>query len=500
MTERAHETRVVAGARGASLPSALGAWCAARRHSLVVWGAMTLWSAVLFATARSDYLGFRLGRFDFGNTVQAVWSTAHGLPLDVTNVWGEQVSRLGIHADAILALFAPFWIVAPTPVTVLLIRIAAVSLGALPVFWLARRHVASERIAMLLALSYLAYPWLAWTALQPNPVTFAIPLLLYCIWALDADRLLAFVPFAVLAALTGELMGLTLAALGLWYAIARGRRRAGFVIAIAAAAWSVLAVYVVIPAFAGVSSAYYGYFVSVGGSPQGVIRTVFTDPGAIAAALFTSRDLLYVLALALPLGGLFVLAPGLAVAALPQLAENGLAGPTAMTDPRQHYTAAVIPILVAAVVVGISRLSARSQAVAAKVILVLCLGLSVVVGAWPGVPVKTTEWDAVKFSPAHVDALRAAVALVPDDAAVSSTNKAGSHLSARRYYYSVPVLGRAEWIVLDTQDPFVATPVFPVLAKSQRTLDAFTGRIERDPRWRQVYAQEGVLVLRRVSP
>jgi uncharacterized membrane protein len=460
---------------------------------------MVVWCAVLFATARSDYLGFRLGRFDFGNMVQAVWSTAQGRPLDATNVWGEQLSRLGIHADAILALFAPFWIVAPTPVALLGIRVAAVSLGALPVFWLARRHLASERTAMLLALSYLAYPWLAWAAFQPHPVTLAIPLLLYCIWALDADRLLAFVPFAVLTALSGELMGLTLATLGLWYAIARGRRRAGFSIATAAFAWSVIAVYVVIPAFAGAPSTYYGYFVSVGGSPQGVIRTLFTDPGAIAAALLTSRDVLYVLALALPVAGLFALAPGMALAALPQLVANGLAGPTAMTDPRQHYTAVVIPVLMASVVMGIGRLSDRAQVVAAKVTLALCLGVSIVVGAWPGVPGKTPEWDAVKFSPAHVDALRAAVALVPADAPVSSTNKAGSHLSARRYYYSVPVLGRARWIVLDTQDPFVATPVFPVLAESQRTLDAFTRRIERDGHWKKVFAREGVLVFRKSS-
>jgi hypothetical protein len=125
--------------------------------------------------------------------------------------------------------------------------------------------------------------------------------------------------------------------------------------------------------------------------------------------------------------------------------------------------------------------------------------VSIIVGAWPGVPGKTPEWDAVKFSPAHVDALRAAVALVPADAPVSSTNKAGSHLSARRYYYSVPVLGRARWIVLDTQDPFVATPVFPVLAESQRTLDAFTRRIERDGHWKKVFAREGVLVFRKSS-
>lgn len=500
MTEQAHGTRVAAPAPGRSLSSALLSWCATRRHALVVWGAMTVWSAALFAIARSDYVRFRVGRFDLGNMVQAISSTSHGRPLDFTNVWGDQVSRLGSHVDPILALFAPFWAIAPSPVTVLLVRIVVVSLGALPVFWLARRHLASERIAVLLALSYLAYPWLSWAALQPNPVTLAIPLLLYCIWALDADRLRVFVPFAVLAALTGELMGLTLAALGLWYAIARGRRRAGVVIAVAASAWSVLAVYIIVPRFSGGASAYYGYFVSIGGSPQGVIRTLFTDPGAIAAALVTSRDLVYVLALALPLAGLFVLAPGLALVALPQLAENGLAGPTAMTDPRQHYTAAVIPILVGAVVVGISRLSARGQAVAARVILVLCLGLSVVVGAWPGAPGRTAEWDTVRFSSAHVDALRGAVALVPDGAAVSSTNKAGAHLSARQYYYSVPVLGHAGWIVLDTQDPYVATPVFPVLARSPRTLDAFADRIGRDARWHEVYSQDGVLVFRKVSP
>ena len=498
MSDPIAESHALDGAARTPLSNSALAWCGARRHALVVWSAMAAWSGVLFATARSEYVNFRLGRFDFGNMVQAIWSTAQGRPLQVTNVSGDEVSRLSIHIDPVLALFAPFWAALPSPETVLLVRIVAVSLGALPVFWIARRHLASEGIASLLALAYLAYPWLAWTALEPHPVTLAIPLLLYCVWALDADRLVAFVPFAALAALTGELVGLTLALIGLWYAFSRGRRRAGLVIALLGIGWSLFAVYVVVPAFSGSGSAYYGYFVGVGGSPQGVVRTLFTHPGAIASALFTGRDVLYVLALALPLGGLFVLAPGLAAAALPQLLQNGLAGPTAMTDPRQHYSAVVIPIAISATVLGIAGLSVRRQALAAKVVFGLCLGLSVVVGAWPGVPGKVPAWDAVDFSPAHVDALRAAVGLVPDNAAVSSTNKAGSHLSARRYYYSVPVLGRADWIVLDTQDPFVETPVFPVLAKSPLTLERFTRRIQRDPRWRRVYDEEGVLVFRRV--
>ena len=60
-----------------------------------------------------------------------------------------------------------------------------------------------------------------------HPVTLAIPLFLLCIWFLEGDRLVLFAACAMPAASTGELMGATIAALGIWYALARGRRRAG---------------------------------------------------------------------------------------------------------------------------------------------------------------------------------------------------------------------------------------------------------------------------------
>ena len=74
--------------------------------------------------------------------VQPVWSTAHGRPLEVTNgATGEQMTRLGQHVDPILALLTPLWVVAPTPLTLVAVQVVAVSLGALPVYWLARRHL-----------------------------------------------------------------------------------------------------------------------------------------------------------------------------------------------------------------------------------------------------------------------------------------------------------------------------------------------------------------------
>ena len=194
------------------------AWCAVRRWSLVVWSGMLAWSAILFLAVGADYSGYRLGRFDLGNMTQAVWSTAHGTaPGHDVPQWGaggparEPRRPDPRSARAALGGF-------PTPLMLGAVQIAVVALGALPVYWLGRRHLGSERPAAFLALAYLAYPWLTWNAVDAmHPVTLAVPLFLFCVYFLGRrpefcqqqhhSRLLALT--------TGELMGVTVAALGL---------------------------------------------------------------------------------------------------------------------------------------------------------------------------------------------------------------------------------------------------------------------------------------------
>jgi uncharacterized membrane protein len=485
---------------GVSVLGRARAWSAASRWDLVVSAGMVAWSAVLFATVRSEYSSFRLGRFDLGNMTQAVWSTAHGRPLDVTLIDGDQAARLAFHVDPILVLLSPLWIVAPSPLTLAAVQIAAMALGALPVYWLGRRYLGSERPAALLALAYLAYPWLSWNALDAiHPVTLAVPLFLYCVYFLDGERPWAALPFAILVLATGELMGFFVAVLGVWYALAHRRRVAGLALVSLGVGWSILAIYVVVPMFADGSSPYFGYYASVGGSPVGVLKTAVTDPGAIASALFTGDLLRYVFGLGVPLVGLFVLAPGLAAVALPQILASGLSDSEVMTEPRHHYTAAVIPFLVAATVIGIARLPVPRRAFAAALVLAASATLSLTIGAWSFALRDNHFWYGAQVPAARRDALRAAVALVPGDAAVSSTNKAGSHLSARRYVYSAPVLGGADWIVLDMADPFVPAQGSPVLERRPDVLRAFRRRIERSPSWERVFESSGVLVFRRSS-
>ena len=86
-----------------------------RRAPLAVWTAATAFAAGFSALSVLRHDSFETGRFDLGNMVQAVWATAHGHPLRVTNLQGEQVSRLSAHVDPILAAFAPLWWIWPSP-------------------------------------------------------------------------------------------------------------------------------------------------------------------------------------------------------------------------------------------------------------------------------------------------------------------------------------------------------------------------------------------------
>jgi hypothetical protein len=96
-----------------------------------------------------------------------------------------------------------------------------------------------------------------------------------------------------------------------------------------------------------------------------------------------------------------------------------------------------------------------------------------------------------------VAALRDAIAIVPDDAAVSTSNSVGAYLSARRYVYSVPNLGQATWIVVDGSDPWVVRPDSPILTRRPKVVQALVRRLERDRAWTRVFDREQVTVFRR---
>jgi len=462
----------------------------------LLWTAISAYAAGFSALSILRHRAFSTGRFDLGNMVQAVWSTAHGHPLQITGLRGDQISRLGAHFDPILAAFAPLWLAWPSPDMLLVAQAVAVALGALPVFWLACKHLASDRVALGFALAYLIYPPTQWLTLNEfHPVALACPLLLYAIWFLDEGRLLPFAACAIVAATTKEEIALVVAGLGIWYALAHGRRWTGAAVAAAGVAAALIAIEVVIPHFhrAGTSS-FFTRYSEVGSTPGGIVHTALTDPWKIVTTTATGRGLGYLAQLVLPLALLVVLAPLALIAAVPELAVNLLSAATTQTSIRFHYTAGLIPVLIAAAVFGAKRLPPRIPV--ATIVVVTALAANYLLGPaplWRYFPGGEQHQARAADVSEHDRIAGRALRLIPPHAVVSATNSLGAHLSARRRVLSFPYLQDAQWVAADETAPGYADRLAPLPTAVQLSW------LRRNPEWRLVFERDGILIFHRAS-
>jgi uncharacterized membrane protein len=460
----------------------------------LLWTAIGAYAAGFSALSILRHRAFSTGRFDLGNMVQAVWSTAHGHPLQITGLRGDQISRLGAHFDPILAAFAPLWLAWPSPDMMLVAQAVAVAVGALPVFWLARKHLGSDRVALGFALAYLIYPPTQWLTLNEfHPVALACPLLLYAIWFLDEGRLVPFAACAIVAATTKEEIALVVAGLGIWYALAHGRRWTGAAVAVAGVAAALIAIEVVIPHFnrAGTSS-FFTRYSEVGSTPGGIVHTALTDPWKIVTTAATGRGLGYLAQLVLPLALLVVLAPLVLIAAVPELAVNLLSAATTQTSIRFHYTAGLIPVLIAAAVFGAKRLPPRIPV--ATIVVVTALAANYLLGPaplWRYFPGGEQHQARAADVSEHDRIAARALRLIPPHAVVSATNSLGAHLSARRRVLSFPYLQDAQWVAADETAPGYADRLAPLPTAVQLSW------LRRNPEWRLVFERDGILIFHR---
>jgi hypothetical protein len=95
---------------------------------------------------------------------------------------------------------------------------------------------------------------------------------------------------------------------------------------------------------------------------------------------------------------------------------------------------------------------------------------------------------------AHDRVAARALTLIPPHAVVSATNSLGGHLSARRRILSFPFVEDATWIAVDETRPGYSDRLAPLPTAVQVVW------LRRNPAWRVVFEQDGVLIFRRVLP
>jgi uncharacterized membrane protein len=450
----------------------------------VVYAATATYAAMFVCATVLNYLVFKTAQIDLGHMVQAIWNTLHGHFLESTTLIGHQRIRLGGHVDPFLLILAPLFWIWSSPLLLLIIQALAVSSGALPVFWLARKHLGSSRSGAHFAFAYLLYPATQFNAFTLgsgfHSVSIALPLVLYAVWFLDEDRLIAFSAVALLAFTTKEEIPLAVGCLGIWYAVRRGHRAFGlsvFAVGFAATLFNFLWV---IPHFSSdAQGAFADRYRAVGGTPRGMVHKLFSDPMAFVHAVATGHKAFYLAVLLVPFLGLWLFQPLLALGAVPDLAINLLSADKNQTSLQFMYTAGIVPFLFAATILGAARFRHKKVDLSLWALVgAACLSLYS--------PIYYGSADVRALGSPLVAAKSHALGLIPAGVPVSATNELGGHLSERRRIYTFPKVLGSNWIIVDRND--------------ETYLDVagyrhFIRKYESDKNWRMVYSSHGITVL-----
>jgi uncharacterized membrane protein len=349
-----------------------------RTPHLIAVGALTALVAALYcAFALAQFYTFRTSSYDLVIFDEAVRSYSHFLPgtsiiKGLHNGFGPHFSELGDHWSPILAALAPLYWIYSGPQTLLVAQAVLFAL-AIPPLWVftwrafgggkggsgARKAVVA---AYLVSVAYaLSWPIASALAFDFHEVAFAPVLIAVALERLQAGRLRTALFALAALLLVKEDMGLLVAGLGIYLAVARPRvvRRqllVACILIVGGLLDTVIATYVLIPAFGGRSDYYWAY-TALGANGQQAIGHLVTHPISSLKLLITPRVKLVTM---LWLFGAFCFLPlrsPIAFATIPLLLERMMAnlfGNWWVTS--YQYNAFLVIILACAAVDGAARL------------------------------------------------------------------------------------------------------------------------------------------------
>lgn len=289
-----------------------------------------------------------------------VWNTAQGRlfsrSLEVPN-------DLGDHVRLYLALVSLIYLVIPSPYVLLGFQSFVLALSAWPLYSLARRKFDSPAVGLAVAFCALAYPPLGFlNRYDFHGEVIAIPLLIAAYERIDFGDLKNAALCLGLALFAKENIGLTVAALGFLVLLHGKHWQFGLTWILVGLAYSVAALFIVIPAFRGAPSDTLARYHWLGETPLQVFWTVLSHPSLVLEKIVAPEHFLTLLQLLAPLAFLPLLSLPTLLPAMPTLLYNFLSQWPAQTAIYHHYMAPTIPFIVIAGVLGLHELSKNSWA------------------------------------------------------------------------------------------------------------------------------------------
>ncbi|AFZ27064.1 putative membrane protein [Cylindrospermum stagnale PCC 7417] len=415
----------------------------------VVWmiGISTL---ILFVCSTFRHELLQSLAWDLGIFDQAIYLISQGQP-PISSYIGFHI--LGDHAAFIFYPLALLYKIYPSVYWLFALQAVALSIGALPTWYLARQAGLKESQAVAMAAVYLLYPLVFNVNLFDfHPEVLAVPALLTAVLAARGGQILWFCASILLVLGCKAVLSLTVAALGFWLLWFEKKRLSGAIAIICGLAWFLIATQVIIPFFSGAEVGAIGRYSYLGNSVLGIAKNLVFHPGLILEKLFSTDNLGYLLLLLAPvIWGLSPQGMTPLIAAVPCVALNLMADYQPQKELLHQYSLPALPFLLLAVIKTLAAGRGWLQNQRAIILWSLVAFLSLT---------KFTYFGGKYLK--SIDTLqvtRQAIAQIQTQDSLLTTDELAPHLSHRQYIFlinrnSLPYnFSRFKYILLNTHKP-----------------------------------------------
>lgn len=273
----------------------------------------------------------------------------------------ERGSHFGKHNSPVYFLILPFYCLFPGSVILLILQSITVSIGAWPVYLIARDRL-GEKTGLCFALLYLLYhPIQGVNYDQFNELSFAVAPLLFSLYFFLKRRFFYFWIFFLLTLATKEDASFVAIFWGLYGLILSLRERRllihSVILIIIGIVNVYFSLYILLPYFQHFK---YKYFIEryshLGNNLQEAVMTIVTRPFYIMGILIEKPRILYFFEIFLPLAFVPFLSPGLLWMTIPTFMINMLSDYSPMHNTGSRYSAYIIPFVFGAAVLAVEKI------------------------------------------------------------------------------------------------------------------------------------------------
>ncbi len=247
--------------------------------------------------------------FDFGIFAQMFENMKDGLGPVTTVERNYRLSHFAVHFSPAYYLLLPFYMLFPHPVTLQVLQGMLVTSGMIPVFLIARKYGFSLIHSSLFSAIYALYPAFTGGCSYDIHENCMLPaFLLWLIWAVEREKTLPMLVFALLTLLVKEDAAVYVAVIGLYLLLSdrseKTRALGAVIFGAACVYFFAVCAYLNNSGLGIMEWRYKDYMYSGGALITSIVVTAFTNPGYILSNLFTGEKLTFTVQTLGVLGGI----------------------------------------------------------------------------------------------------------------------------------------------------------------------------------------------------